>query len=575
MVERIKNLGFRDEVIGNRRSSGFSPQPERASPVQGFLRGFEAIERNKKAQILKAEREKEKALKSFLDTISVDYKTQMDLIASESPRNPRAIVEKGSAYRDGVVNQSPASLQPLISARIDNYLNLKRAKANKEATLEIQAQGDATEERLASRDFSILNEASAGIYSEIFDLRNASENEVQSLERELATRLFSKGVDDFGVEFNLHKKEDITARLQNFRDISQTSALKSWFREQRDPDTAYLQLKRGGFKVDMTVFKRKGKDGLEETFKQVNVMDALSEKARDKLFEDIASEIKSINTIADKEETQKIIDDKKSQLMTGFDNWRRLEEPEPGQPPLTATTIREQLESNIITKDDAVAQLKAINEPDPVEDDPIYYDVVDQQIDLGVDFLAEINEGVTAGLLKPKTAALFRTENRAVLDETRTSIDKAIDSASKDLLKDLNTGLKVNSIFTILDKDEGIRMVNARQEARRRINEIKSESQINTIEDVELYREKLNRLNAELIQTHRFQRNRIATPVPSSVPVATREQITKEKLKEGYLRLQKMKANGDISEEEFNRQAKEIMIEVQQEKNKNPESGKR
>jgi len=351
MAERIQNLGFRDEVIGARRSSGFTPQLERASPIQGFLKGFEAIERNEKAEKLRAERAKEKALKSFLDTISVDYKTQLDVIASESPRNPRAIVEKGSAYRDGVVNKAPPTLQPLISARIDNYLNLKRSKANKEATLEIQAQGEATEERLASRDFSILNEASAGIYSQFFDLRNASENEVQTLERELANRLFAKGVDDFGVKFNLHKKEDITARLQNFRDISQSSAIKSWFREQHDPDTAYLQLKRGGFKVDMTVFKRKGKEGIEETFRQVNVVDALSETARTKLFEDIASEIKSINTIADKEETQKILDDKKSQRMTGFDNWRRLEEPEPGQPPLTATTIREQLESNIITKD--------------------------------------------------------------------------------------------------------------------------------------------------------------------------------------------------------------------------------
>lgn len=575
MAERITNIGLRDEVVGGRRSSGFSPPPEGAPPLQGFLRGVEAIARNEKAEKIRAEREKEKALKTYLDTISVDYKTQLDVIASESPRNPRAIVEKGSAYREGVVNQTPASLQPLIGARIDNYLNLKRSKANKEATLEIQAQGEATEERLASRDFLILNEASAGLYSDIFDLRNASENEVQTLERELATRLFAKGVDDFGVQFDLHKKEDITSRLQNFRDISQSAAIKSWFREQPDPDKAYLQLKRGGFQVDLVVFKRKGKEGLEETFKQVNVVDALSEKGRDNLFEDIASEIKSINTIADKEENQKIIDDRISQRLTGFDNWRKIEEPVSGQPPLTAQIIREQLESNIITKDDAVAQLKALNDPEPVVDDPVYYDVVDQQIDLGVDFLLEINEGFTAGLLTSKSAATLRTENRAALDETRTSINKAIDSASKDTLKDLNTGLKVNSIFSILDKDEGIRMVNARQDARRRINEIKTESEINTIEDVELFREKLNRLNNELIQTHRFQRNRIPTPVPSSVPVATREQITKDKLKEGYLRLTKMKANGDISEEEFNRQSREIMMEVQQEKNKNPESGNR
>ena len=46
-------------------------------------------------------------------------------------------------------------------------------------------------------------------------------------------------------------------------------------------------------------------------------------------------------------------------------------------------------------------------------------------------------------------------------------------------------------------------------------------------------------------------------------------------LKEGYLNLLKMKANGNISEKEFDRQSAELMIEVQQEKNKNPESGKR
>jgi len=575
MVERVKNLGFRDQVIGDRRSSGFSPQPEGRSPLVGFLKGAEVIAQNKKAEALKAEREKEKALKAYLDTISVDYKTKLDVIESESPRNPRAIVEKGTAYRDGVVNQTPPSLQPLISARIDNYLNLKRSKANQAATIEIQGQNQATEDRLAARDFSILNEASAGIYSENIDLKNSSENEVRSLERELATRLFAKGVDDFGAPFNLHKKEDITARLQNFQDISQSSAIKSWFREQQDPDKAYLQLKRGGFKVDLTVFKRKGKDGIEETFKQVNVINALSEKARKKLFEDVASEIKSINTIADKEEKQKTADDLKSQRLTGFDNWRRIEEPVPGRAPLDSETIRRQLESNVITKDDAVAQLKSINDPDPIEDDPIYYDVVDKQIDLGEDFLSEINEGVSAGLLTPKTAALFREENRGVLDKTRTSVDKAIAAAARDTMNDLNTGLKVNTIFTILDRNEGPRQVRARQEARRRINEIKTESAINTIEDVELFREKLNKLNAELIQTHRFKQNRGVTPLPPSVPVLTREQVTKEKLKEGYQILNKKRADGDITAEEFNRQAKEIMMEVQREKNKNPESGHR
>lgn len=576
MAERIKNIGFRDEIVGGHRPSGFSPLPSGGFPLQSFLQGFEAIVRNEKAEKIRTEREKEKALKSYLDTISVDYKTQIDVIESESPRNPRAIVKKGTAYRDAIVNKTPPTLQPLIGARIDNYLNLKRAKANKAATLEIQAQNEATEARLASRDFAILNEASAGIYSQDVDLRNASEVEVQSLERELAARLFAQGIDDFGVPFDLHKKEDITARLQNSRDISQSSAIKAWFREQEDPDKAYLQLKRGGFKIDLTTFKRNRKDGsVEESFKQVNVVDAISEEARKKLFEDIASEIKSINTIADKAEKQEIIDNKKAQRLTGFDNWRRLEEPEPGQPLLTSEIIRQQLEANLITKDDAVAQLKAINEPDVVVDDPDYVDAVERQTDFGVEFIAEINEGFRAGLLTATTAASLRSDNRAMLDEDATSVEKAINAAAADTLKDLNTGLKVNTLFTILDKDQGPRQVRARQEARRRINEIKNEAEINTMEDVELFREKLNRLNTELIRTHRFKRRAGDVPIPAAVPAVTEEQTTVEKLKQGYERLNKQRADGAITDEEFNRQAREIMTLVEIDKNKNPKSGER
>lgn len=573
MVERIKDIGFRGEVVGGRRSSGFNPGVKRA-PLQSVFAGFEAIARNEKAEQLRVERAKEKALKAYVDTISVDYKTQIDVIESESPRNPQAIVKKGTAYRDGVINNAPPTLQPLISARIDNYLNLKRAKANKAATTEIQAQNEATEDRLASRDFSILNEASAGIYSEDVDLRNASEVEVQSLERELASRLFAQDRDDFGVLFDLHKKDDITARLQNFRDVSQSAAIKSWFLEQPDPDKAYLQLKRGGFKIDMTVYKRDRKDGsLEESFRPVNVMDAISEDARKKLFEDVASEIKSLNDIGNKEEKQEIKDTKESQRLTGFDNWRRIEEPEPGQPPLTADTIREQLKSDIISKADAVAQLKAINDPDPLEDDADYYNTVDAQIDLGVDFLDEINEGFIGGLLTAKSAASLRNDNRANLDEERTSIEQSIDAAAKDTIKDLNTGLKVNTLFTILDKDQGPRQVKARQELRRRINEIKAEAPIDTIEDVELFREKLNRLNTELIKTHRFKQRVGRTPVPTSVPALTDEQVTRDRLKLGYENLNKQRQDGNITNEEFNKQAREIMDLLIAEKNKNPESG--
>lgn len=560
MADRIKNLGFRDEVVGGSRSSGFNPQRSGGPPLQAVFAGFEAIARNDKAEKIRAERAKEKALKSYLDTISVGYKTQIDVIESESPRNPRAIVKKGTVYRDAIVSKAPPTLQPLIRARIDNYLNLKRAKANKAATLEIQAESEATEARLASRDFAILNEASAGIYSEDVDLRNSSEVEVQSLERELSARLFAQGIDDRGVPFDLHKKEAITARLQNFRDISQSSAVKAWFREQADPDKAYLQLKRGGFKIDMATFKRNRKDGsVEESIKSVNVMDAISEEGRKKLFEDIASEIKSINNIADKNEKQEIKDTKKSQRLTGFDNWRKIEEPNPNEPPLTLDMIRQQLEANLIEKDDAIAQQKAITDPERLDDDPDYYNTIDQQIDIGVDVLAEINEGFIAGLLSKGSAASLRGENRAMLDEDRTSIEKAIDDAASDTLKDLNTGLKVNTLFTILDRDQGPRQVKARQEMRRRINEIKNEAEINTIEEVELFREKLNRLNTELIRTHRFKRKEGDAPVPAVIIAVTPKQMTTEVFKEGVKKLLRQNADGDISLEEFNRQKREIM----------------
>ncbi len=560
MVERIKNLGFRGEVIGGRRSSGFSPPASGKHPLQTIFSGFEAIATNEKAEAIRAERKKEKALKSYLDTISVDYKTQIDVIGSESPRNPQAIVKKGTAYRDGIVNKAPPILQPLIRARIDNYLNLKRAKANTAATLEIQAQNEANEARLASRDFAILSEASAGIYSEDMDLRNASEVEVQSLERELATRLFSQGIDDFGAPFDLHKKEDITARIQNFRDISQSAAIKAWFREQGDPDKAYLQLKRGGFQVEITSFKRNRKDGsVEESFKSVNVIDAISEDGRKKLFEDIASEIESINSIADKEDKQKVEDTKKNQRLTGFDNWRKIDEPNPNEAPLTLDTLRQQLAANLIGKADAAAQQKAITDPDALVDDPDYVDVVERQTDLGIEFLDEIDEGFTGGSLTAKTAASLRTDNRNMLNKERTSIEKAIDDAASDTLKDLNTGLKVNTLFTILDKDQGPRQVRARQEARRRINEIKSEAEIKTIEDVELFREKLNRLNTEMIRTHRYKRKPGDAQIPSVIIVGNQDQVTMDVLKEGVKKLLAEFAAGNISQSGFETQKKEIM----------------
>lgn len=574
MAERIKNLGFRDDIIGGSRSSGFQPQAARGNPLQGVFAFVENIKRSEQQEKLRAEREKEKALKTYLDTVSVDYKTNIDVFEQESPRNAQMIVNKSTAYRDGIVTTAPPSLQPLIGARIDNYINLKRAKANTAATAEIQADNQANEDRLGARNFAILNESAEGLYSSDTDLRNASENEVESLERELSVRLFSQGVDAFGAPFDLHKRDDITARLQNFQDTKQSSAIKGWFRDQPSQERAFLQLKRGGFKTEVISFKRNRKDGsVEETFKQVDVMDVLSEPARTKLFEDLGSEMRASNALEDKEDKEETEDNVKAQRLNGFDNWRKINEPEPNEAPLTVDTIRQQLEAGLITKDDAVAQQKTITEPETVVDDPDYYNTVDQQIDLGVDFLSEINEGFSAGLLTKSSAASLRAENRRALNAERTSIEKAIDDAASDTLKDLNTGLKVNTLFTILDRDQGPRQVRARQEARRRINELKNESEINTIEDVELFREKLNRLNAELIRTHRFKERRGPTPLPPVVPVLTREQVTQEKLKQGYERLNKMRADGDISNEEFNRQAREIMIEVQREKNKNPESG--
>jgi len=572
MVERIKNLGFQDQVVGGNRSSGFNPRVSGGSRINTFTAGFAAIKRNEKAEKLRAEREKEKALKIYLDTIEVEYRTQIDIIALESPRNPQAIVDKGTSARDGIIKSAPPSLQPLLTAKIDNYINLKRANANKAATTEIQTQNEAIEKRLTSKNFSLLNDAAAGIYSDDFDLRNASENSVRALERDLVNRLFAKDVDNFGVPFDLHTKKDITARLQNFNDIVQTAGIKSWFREQDSPDQAYLQLKRGGFKIDMATFKRKDKEGLvEESFRQVDVVDTLSETGRKKLFEDIASEIQSINAIDKKDDDQEKEELQKNQRLIGFDNWRRLEESDDNQPPLTSEEIRQQLASDLITKDDAVAQLKAINDPDPAETDSVMFNAIDREIDKGNNVLKEINQAFSIGALTFKDAATLRTENRSNLDEEKSAIQTSIDSAVKDTMRDLNVGLKVNTLFIITDKNQGPRQVRARQETRRRIAEIKNEfGEIKTEEEVELFREALNKLNNEMIQTHRFRVRDIGAP-PPVVPVMTQEQVTKAKLKEGYENLNKLRADGDITTEEFNQQAREIMKQIQLENNK-PES---
>jgi len=573
MAERIKNLGFQDQVVGGKRSSGFNPRVTGGSGIDKFIAGFNVIARNEKAEKLRVEREKEKALRTYLNTIEVDYQTQIDTISLENPRNPKAIVERGTSYRDGIIKSAPPALQPLLTAKIDNYINLKRANANKAATTEIQAQSEANEQRLTSKNFSLMNEAAGGLYSDDIDLKNASENSLKALQGELVNRLFAQDTDDFGVPFNLHSKKDITERLQNFTDITQTSAIKSWFREQDSPDSAYLQLKRGGFKVDMATYERKDKQGIvEETFKQVDVVDALSENGRKKLFEDIASEIQSINTIDKKDDDQEKEERLKNQRLIGFDNWSRIEEPDPNQPPLTSEDIRKQLASDLITKDDAVAQLKAINDPVPLVTNPDIYNAIDREIDRGDNSLESINKAYSLDALTPKDAAALREDNRRNLDQEKSVLNTSVDNAVKDTMRDLNVGLKVNTLFIITDKNQGPRQVRARQETRRRIAEIKKEfGEIKTEEDVELFRERLNKLNTEMIQTHRFKVRDIG-PVPSVVPVVTQEQVTKGKLKEGYEKLNKLRADGEITTEEFNRQAREIMNQIQLEKNNNPES---
>lgn len=570
MAERISKLGFRNDIVGGVRSSGPGPSSV-TEPLDNLLAGVNAIARNEQAEKRLQIRNKEKALKTYLDTINVDYKTKIDVYSKETPRNPDAIVKKGQSYRDGIVNSAPTELQGLIGARIDNYINVKRAAANKMAVKETQDQALANEERLSVKNFAILKEASGGLYSADDDLRESSINEIEALESELVVRLFSQGVDNFGAVFNAHSKEDITERLQNFRDVSQSSAIKEWFREQESPEKAFLQLKRGGFKVTVSNFKR-NKDGskVDETFKEVDVVDALSQPAQKKLFEDIGSEIKTINEIADKQEKIEEEEDKKNQRITGFDNWRKIEDPNLNEEALTPDMIRQQLESNLITKDDAVAQLKSITDISREDDDPDVYDTIDRMIDRNDDpeeVLKIINEVYTEGLLSEESAAMFRGENRANITRERTSIQKSIDEISKETIKDLNTGLKVNTIFTILDKDQGLRQVRARQEARRRIQQILNEAPIETEEELDIFREKLNNLNNELIRTHRFKER--GTPaLPSVVPAATREQVTKEKLKEGWVELNRQKDNGDISQEEFNKQARNLMDELQREKAK-------
>lgn len=568
MVERIKKLGVGDEVIGGRISSGFTPQ-EPTQPLQRVFAGFEAVEKNNRFHAIRAEKAKEKALKGYLATIDVDFKTNLDVYAAESPRNAQAIRKKGNAYLEGMVSSAPLELQSLLRAKGNNYLNVKIANANAAATVEIQAQNDATEKRLASRDFLILNEASAGIYSENVDVRNASEVEMQSLQRELATRLFAKDVDDFGVPFDLLSKDVITGRLQNFRDVSQSAAIKSWFREQPDPDKAYLQLKRGGFKVDLATYKKNPKDGtVEESIIQVNVMDALSGEARDKMFQEIASEIKSINDISIKDEAQETESNKTAQSLNAFDNWDNLTNRQPGEPPLTTEMIRQQVAANLLAKDDGIALIKALNKPDAIGDNPFLVDRIERLIDLGEDASMEINGGFTDDNLTAETAADLRTSNRTRQDKAISSIVSAVDATRREAISDLNAGLKVNTELIIRDKRAGPRQVEARQDFRRRFDELTNEAPVETAEEFEIFREKSNKLVTEMIKTHRFKRNLGGVVIPSVVVAVDPSQVTMEKLTEATKTLMQQKSDGNITDEDYNKKLRDIMQLIQIENDK-------
>ena len=85
------------------------------------------------------------------------------------------------------------------------------------------------------------------------------------------------------------------------------------------------------------------------------------------------------------------------------------------------------------------------------------------------------------------------------------------------------------------------------------------EAVLETDEDVQKFRNLVDVITNDVIDKNRFQRDKPKVVVPKVVPVLTPEQITKEKLKEGYLKLLAQRKSGDIDEKEFAKQSKEIL----------------
>ena len=129
-----------------------------------------------------------------------------------------------------------------------------------------------------------------------------------------------------------------------------------------------------------------------------------------------------------------------------------------------------------------------------------------------------------------------------------------------DAKANINTGLTSNSIFDIIDDQEGARKVKGRQELRRRIEAARRQATLETEDDIQKFRDKVDAITNDVIERNKFDQDLPASKVsvPKTVPVISPKDITKQKLKEGYMELIRQRKAGDIDIEEFEKQISDI-----------------
>lgn len=555
MVERITQLAEKPisgQSLQGIPSSSVTKNNAAGEAVRGIANLFIAAQNDDQV-------ERRAIRQSYNTARKLDIEGSVATIISESPNDGDRISNKIKSWESGYLESLPPEFRVEDSARIGKLANIGIAKANANLRVIEQERAEANDNLQQGNFLAEIKAVNRDYWNADPQISEAAREQAEVLDFDFRAQLTNDAVAPDGT-IRISPKI-AQERIQNYNDITQSARIMGKYERSRDKDLFYLQLLDGGDDIEILKEGVTGEGGIsEKDVRVVREMDTLSESARSKLITRVELDLKADNDFDKKIALQETENLEETQDQTAVNNQAQISNPDPRKPLVTTEMIQDQLEANLITKETAISQIKEITKVEPPKSDPDYYNAVDAAIDDGRDANRLIQNGFINGTLTARDAATLREDNRVNLNADLSEVETAVKSIFSDAKTNINTGLTTNSIFDIMDEDEGGRKVRARQELRRRIDAARRQATLETDEDIQRFRDKVDAITNDVIKRNKFEAEGPTSKVviPKTVPVISPKDITKQKLKDGYLELLKQRMAGDITQQEFNEQVRQI-----------------